>query len=186
MMTNEELFAFIKKNPVSVGCGVLSIALAVAIYFRSGEVPAAEAELTQRTAEADRFSANIKNAAQLKEQHETLVTAAKEIDSRLVRASQLGLNNQYFFKLENETGAKLVDFRQGGLLATKGGKTNFSPVAFTVSVQGELAQLMHFLHLLEGGAHYCRVQSATCLPAGGAAKRGLLTLTLNLELLGLP
>lgn len=185
-MTNEELFGFIKKNPVSVGCGLLSIALGAGIYLRSGEVPAAEAELAQRTAEADRYSANIKNAAQLKEQHEALVTAAKEIDSRLVRASQLGVNNQYFFKLENETGTKLVDFRQGGLMAVKGGKPNFNPVAFTVAVQGELPQLMHFLHLLESGAHYCRVQSATCLPAGGTGAKRLLTLTLNLELLGLP
>lgn len=185
-MTNEELLAFIKKNPVSVGCGILSIALAVVIYLRAGEVPAAEAELAQKSAEADRYGANIKNAAQLKEQHEALVTATKVIDSRLVRASQLGLNNQYFFKLENETGTKLVDFRQGGLLAVKGAKPNFNPVAFTVSVQGELPQLMHFLHLLESGTHYCRVQGATCLPAGGGQKRGLLTLTLNLELLGLP
>jgi hypothetical protein len=184
-MTNQELIAFLRKNPVGVVCAVLGIALAVVIYLRAGEVPAAEAELAQRTSEADRYAANIKNAAQLKEQYEALVAATEEIDSRLVRASQLGVNNQYFFKLESETGTKLVDFRQGGLLAAKGAKTNFSPVAFTVSIQGELPQLMHFLHLLESGTHYFRVQSATCLPAG-AATRGLLTLTLNLELLGQP
>lgn len=185
-MTNQELFAFIKKNPVTVGCGVLSVAIAAAIYFRAGEMPAAEAELAQKTSEADRYGNNLKNAVQLKEQHDALAAATKEVESRLVRASQLGVNNQYFFKLENETGTKLVDFRQGGLLAAKGAKANFAPVAFSVSVQGEMNQLLHFLRLLESGAHYCRIQSATFLPAGASAKKGLLTLTLNLELLGLP
>ncbi|MDO8539905.1 MAG: hypothetical protein Q7S40_05640 [Opitutaceae bacterium] len=184
-MTNDELIAFLKKNPISVGCGIISLALIGGIYFRAGIVPAAEADLAQKTAEADRYSSNIKNAGQLKEQHDTLVGATKEIDGRLVRASQLGVNNQYFFKLESATGAKLVDFRQGGLIAPKGGKAVFSPVAFTVSVQGEIPQLMHFLRLLESGAHYCRVQTATCMAASGTSKR-MLTLTLNLELLGLP
>ncbi len=185
-MTNEDIFAFARKNPVGVVCGVLSLALAAGIYFRAGEVPDAEANLLQKTIEADRYSANLKNAAQLKEQYEAMVAASKEIDARLVSASELGLNNQYFFKLENETGTKLVDFRQGGTIGGKGTKALYASVMFTISGQGDLAQLLHFLRLLESGAHYCRVQTATCSPASGTVRRGLLTLTLNLEVLGTP
>lgn len=185
-MTNEELYAFVRKNPVSFTGGVLSVLLLAGIYFRSGEVPAAEAELQQKTKEADRFSANVTHSVQLKEHHEALVRAVKEIDARLVRAGQLGVNNQYFFKLESETDTKLVDFRQSGLVPAKTGKPAYSPVAFTVTVQGELRQLLHFLRLLESGAHYARMQSASLVPAGREARRGLLTLSLNLELLGLP
>ncbi len=185
-MNTAELLAFIKKNPISVGCGLLCLILGAGIYFRSSEIPDAEAALAQKSAEAARYAANIKNAAQLKEQLDVLVAASKEIDSRIVHAGQLGVNSQYFYKLENESGAKLIDFRQGSLVAApKGTKPSFNPVGFTVSVQGNLSQMIEFLHRLESGAHFCRVTSATC-GTTGTGRSGLLTLTITLELLGLP
>lgn len=185
-MTNEEFIALVKKNPIGIGCAVLSLAIGLTLYFRSGALPETEAILEQRTAEADRHAANIKNAAQLKEQFEQLAEANKEIDNRVVRASQLGLNNQYFFRLETETGVKLVDFRQGAL-ATKAARATYSTVAFNVSVQGEMPQIVTFLRALESGAHFCRVTTATVNQASGAsARKGLLTMSLTLDLLGLP
>lgn len=184
-MSGDDLKVLVKKHPVSVGCGLLSLALAAGIYFRGGEIPDSDADLAARTADAERFATNIKNSAQLKEQLEALVAANKEIDARIIRAGQLGINNQYFFKLESETGTKLVDFRQAPLQPVKGAKTVFTPVPFNVSVQGTLPQLFEFLHRLESGAHYCRVIGATCGIAP-ANRGGPMTLALNLELLGLP
>jgi len=185
-MSNEAVIAFIKKNPISVGCGLLSLVLVAGTYFRGASIPDAEADLAQKSAEAGKHAANIKNAVQLQEHLDALVAANKEIDSRIIRAGQLGVNNQYFFKLESDTGAKLVDFRQVPLpTAPKGPKTAFNPVAFNVSVQGSLAQLIDFLHRLESGAHYCRVLTANCAVAP-LQRDGPLTLSLTLELLGLP
>lgn len=58
-MTNAELMAFVRKNPISVGCGAVALLLGAAVYFRASEIPAAEAELTQKSAEADRHGANL-------------------------------------------------------------------------------------------------------------------------------
>lgn len=184
-MTNEQLVALIKKNPVSVGCGVLSLALAVGLYFRSGGIPEAEAVLAEKTAQSERYTLNLTNAAQLKEQHEELVAANKAIDARIIRLSQLGINTQFFYKLERETGVKLVDNRQTSVAAAAKGKTTFIPVAFAISAQGTLPQLLDFLRLLESGSHYSRVMTAT-LTGSPANRSGPLTLALTLELLGLP
>ena len=181
-MTNEELFAVIKKNPISVGCAVLCIALGAGIYFRRGEIPEAEAELAQKTAEADRYASNIKNSVQLKEDVDALAAANKEIDTRIIRAGQLPANLQFFYKLFGESGVKSLDLRQGGLSSTKG-KT-YTPVMFSVSVSGDLNQIMHFLTLLESGARYVRVLTANCTVPSD--RNGPLTLALNLELLGVP
>src|SRR5215212_464410 len=117
-MTTEDIIAVIKKNPISLGCALLCLALGAGIYFRGSLIPDAEAELAQKTAEADRYASNIKNSAQLKEQHETLIAANKEIDGRIIRASQLALNHQYFYKIVAESGVKLVDGpRQGAIAA---------------------------------------------------------------------
>jgi hypothetical protein len=184
-MTNAELMAFIKKNPISVGCGAVALVLGAVIYFRGAAIPDAEAELAQKSADAQRHSANLRNADDLQEQVDAMAAANKEVESRLVRAGQLGLNQQYFYLLERETGVKLLEFRPGGLTSNaKGPKTAFNPVQFTVAVNGTLAQVMDFLFRLESGAHYCRVNSTQLFAAAGG--RETMTLQLSLELLGLP
>ena len=181
-MTNEELFALVKKNPISVGCAVLCVALAAGIYFRSGEVPAATDDLTKKSDEGSRLAANLQNAAQLKEQVDALSAAEKEMDSRIIRASQTLTNYEYFYKLESETGAKMT-ISQGVLTPSK--KTTYSGVPFTITVQGTLNQTLDYLRRLESGARYCRVTGVTCGVA--PADRGSpITLNLNLELLGQP
>lgn len=183
-MTSQELFALVKKNPISVGCGLLALALTAAIYLRSQSIPDAEEILTQKTATAERYALNIKYSAQLKDQLETLTGANKEIDTRIIRASQLGTNTQYFYKLQSDTGVKLLDFRQGTAGAAAKGKS-FISIPFSVSVQGTLPQVLKFLRELESGTHYCRILTASC--AGSAVARGQpLTLSINLEMLGLP
>ncbi|MSU23237.1 MAG: hypothetical protein EXS32_05360 [Opitutus sp.] len=184
-MTNEELFALLKKNPVSVGCGALSLALAAGIYFRGGVLPDHEAELAQKSAEGKRLAANVKYAAQLKEQLAAVVQANKEIERRLVRGSQIAINQQYFYKLEAETGTK-VTIQQSPISPVRGGvKTVFASVPFSATVAGSYSQLVDFLLRLEGQAHYCRVTSASCsVPL--TARNSAMSLTISLELLGLP
>ncbi len=187
MMTNEELLALLKKNPIGVICGVLSLALGAGIYFRSDEVPAAEAELAQKSEEGARLAANLQNAAQLKEQNDALTIAEKELESRLMHASQTLTNLQLFYKLESDTGVKMTVNSQGSLAAApkSAGKTIYSIVPFTITVQGSIAQLVDYLHRLESNARYCRVVSVTC--SAPTSERGApITLALNLELLGVP
>jgi hypothetical protein len=185
-MTNADVLAFIKKNPIGVGCGVLSLALAAGIYYRGGQVPDAEAALADKSAEGRRYSANLKNAAQMKEQLEAIVAANAEIDRRLVHVSESLSNSQFFYKAESESGVKLGVLTQTTTVAPKAaGKTPFVPVGFTVTVQGNLAQELKFLRILESGAHYCRVLSASC--SGSPTDHNApLNLSLTIELLGLP
>jgi hypothetical protein len=186
-MTKEQLFALLKKNPIGVGCGLLSLALAAGIYFRGGEVPAATEELTQKSDEGSRLAANLQNAAQLKEQVDTLAACEKELESRLVHASQTLTNYQYFYKLESDTGAKMTVISQVPVAppSKNAVKPLFTSVPFAITMQGTMPQMIDYLRRLESGARYCRVMSVTCgVPA--AERGGLVTLALNLELLGQP
>lgn len=184
-MTKEEILGFVGKNPIGIGCGVLALLLAGGSYWRSDEVPDSEEELTKKSAEAERYAANLKNAAQLKEQYDALVAANKSIDARVIRAGQLGKNLQYFYKLENETGVKLTaDPRQGVPATKKDAKAAYIAVPYQLSVQGDLTQLLSFLRRLENGTHFCRVLNITL--TGGGDRSAPLALMVNLELLGLP
>lgn len=185
-MSNAELVALVKKNPVSFGCGAVSVLLAVAIYFRSDAIPEAETLLAQKTAEAERLTLNVQYSAQLKEQVDTLTVATADIDGRAVRASQLGNNTQYFYRIERDTGVKIVDLRQTTpAVVAKPAKGSFIPVAFSVTAQGTLKQILEFLRQVENGAHFSRVLTASV--AGNATQRNSpLTLSFTVELLGVP
>ena len=178
-MTASDLLAVLKKNPISVACAVLSLGLGVAIYLRSDAIPEATTELDERSDEGRRYAQNINNAAQLKEQFDDLTVATKAIEAKLLRPSDIGINQQYFYRLESESGVKLTDLRQGGRGAPKGA---YVPISFSVTATGDFAQAMAFLRGLEDGTHYCRLQSAAII--GG--RKGPVTLNLTLELLGRP
>jgi Tfp pilus assembly protein PilO len=187
-ISNEQVIAFIKKNPIGFGCGALCLVLVAAMYYRSDLVPAAETELDQQSAEAERLAGNLKNATQLQEQLDAMIAAGKQVEYRLVHPGDLAKNQQYFYKLEADTGTK-IDCHQNALPVEKDRKTLYLSVPYTVNVQGDYSQILSFLRKLESGAHYCRVLNATLVSGGagaGESAESPLTLNLNLELLGQP
>jgi hypothetical protein len=185
-MTTQDLVAGIKRNPVSIACAVLSVIFVAALFLRSDFIAEAETKLAEKSAEAQKYAANIQYSAQLKEQVDTVTALNKEIDARIIRASQLGTNTQYFYKMESGTDVKMIDLRQvTPATVAKPAKGSFLPVAFAVSVQGDLNHILTFLQQVENGAHYSRVLTAS-LSSNPAQRGSSLTLALSLELLGTP
>jgi hypothetical protein len=192
-MTAIKLPNFIKKQPVALGCALLCAALAVAIYLGRDALAKATDDLAQKKSEGEHFRENVTNAGKLDEQFESITRATQAIEARLVHADQLAINLQYFYKLESETQTKLTDLRQTGVTtSTKNtGKTNYVGVAYSIGVQGTYPQLLDFMRRVENGEHFSRVLGLTLSRAGGGetatpGNTGVLSLNLNLELLGLP
>ncbi len=189
-MSGEKIVAMLKANPVGVACGAVSLALAVGIFLRSDRVPAREAALDQKASQGERIDANLKNGVQLREQLAAISVSRAQIESRMVHPDELAQNLQFFYKLEAETGTKLVDLGQNSLGTNKSfarGK-NYIYVGYRLSVRGDYARLMDFLRRLESNQRFCRVLTATLGVTGATDKdrAGEMTINLGLELLGLP
>jgi Tfp pilus assembly protein PilO len=181
--SSEEVMASIKKNPISVGSALLTVALLVVTYLHSGRGAELETELEEKSAEAAKLASNLKNAAQLKEQFDALLVAKTAIEARMIRAEDLPTNQQYFYKLEADSGVKLLDIRQS-TGSRKDAKGAYQPTAFSLNVQGDYRQLLTFLRRLESGSRYCRVLTTSCTTP---SDRGpVLVMSVNLELLGFP
>ncbi|HNC23418.1 MAG TPA: hypothetical protein PLU52_04365 [Opitutaceae bacterium] len=188
MISNEQLIGFIKSQPVGVGCAVLTILLGAGIYLRNDKVSDSEALLDQKITQGERIDANLKNGVELPEQLAALASSRQQVEARLIRADELAKNKQYFYKLESETGVKLVEISQNAIPnAVQGAKTIYLPIGFSVAVRGDYPHLIDFLQRLEKGQRYCRVISANLSLLSMTSKdRGAaeLTLNLSLELLG--
>jgi hypothetical protein len=181
-MTSTDLVALLKKHPIGVGCGLISIVCGVLLYVRAGNIASTQAELEARSAEAAKMITNVRNAKGLPEQVAEIQSLSKEMEGRLMKAGQLAVNLQYFYKLETETEVKLVDVRQNSF--PRNTKTLYAGVPFNVSVQGSFGHVTDFLNHLENGRHFCRINTANYSKISGAGND--IALSLNLELLGQP
>lgn len=186
-MTNQELIEKVRKYPVLFACGALILALAIALYLRGGNLAEVQAEYDAKAAEGEAILANVTNGANLDNHLKQISEASSSLESRLVRVTDLAKNLQYFYRIEAETGVKVLDLRQLGLEGAEARAPNplYSPVIYTVSVQGSFPEILMFLSRLETGSHFFRLRSLNCLraPQGEA---GTLVLNLNLTLLGFP
>jgi len=188
MMTNAEILPFLRKNVICVTCVIVSIAIGVTLYMRSGLLPDAEKVLADKSKQGELIAANIEDAHQLKEQYAAIATANLAIANRMIRVGQLAENLQYFYRLESETGTKLMgDPRQIAWSPPpkNAPKTAYTPVGFALSAQGTYTQLMDLLRRLENGEHYCRINACNLRPTTEQQRGSLLTISLTIELLGI-
>ena len=184
-MTAADITTTFKKQPIGFICGLLIIVLAVLLYLQGSETDTNQADYESKSGEATRIIANVNASKNLVEQVQEIQAQVKDLESRLVRSSQLAVNLQYFYKLEAETNVKLLDVRQNAV--PRGSGLSYTGIPFSVTIQGPYKQVMFFLNRLENGRHLChftganftKIANDTSSPVG-------MTLTLNLELLGQP
>lgn len=191
-MTGADLIALIKKQPVAFACGLLVVLGGLNLYFRGDALSLAQAEAEARQQEQKKIEANARHTLGLAEATAAMQAAGRQFDARLVRAGQLADNLQFFYRLEADTGVKLLDVRQQGIPAPRPGERRgaYVPIPFAVSVQGSFPQVLAFLRRLEAGPHVVRFPQVTVTKATGGAEGAAalpgLSLTVNLEMLGTP
>ncbi len=188
-MNTADVITLVKKQPIGFGCGLLCIIIAVILYLRSDKISESQTEYEAKSAERSQVLANVRNSEHLKDQLAELQKLSKEMESRLIRAGQLAINLQYFYKLEAENEVKLMDPRQGAL--SRGNKGPYMGIPYSVTVQGSYKHVLSFLQRLESGAHFCRFNSVTFAKVvgsndspGDAGASANMNLALNIELLG--
>ncbi len=188
-MNSTALKELIKKHLVAAIFVGVSLLLAGAAIYRSSELPIRREMLEQRTSEGRRLQANITNASLLKENVEELAELNKQAAQRLVNPNQLGENLQFFYRVETAAGVKIIDLRQTYIpQGTKAVKSSFVSVPYTVSVQGDFRSVMNFVRKIEKSMRFSRIAAGSLgqAPSDGRNTQEVVTMTLNLELLGLP
>lgn len=195
-MTGADLIALIKKQPVAFGCALVALLCGVLLYFRSDATAEARALFEAKETEANKMEANVRHLAGLPEEAEQVQEAGRQFEARLVRAGQLATNLQFFYRIEAETGVKLVDVRQNPIPAVRPNtpRTAYSPIPFALAVQGNFTQVYDFLRRVESGPHFTRfnqvtftkVEAAAATNTGAAAAGDLMNVNLLVEILGTP
>lgn len=190
-MTGADLIALIKKQPIAFACGLIVVLCAGWIYYDSDGVDNAQRDFEEKEKESKKIAANARSANGLAEQTAELQSAMKHVESHLLRVADLANNLQIFYRLETETGVKLVDARQNTLPTPKQGapKTLYTAIPFSISIQGNYTQLWSFIRRVETIPQFGRFTRLTLTKVEGGGNEvaaDTMTAVLTLELLGTP
>ena len=182
--------AIFKKYPVGIISATITIVALGLCVFRYSAIADLHASLASKNKQAQIQSTNITHSAQLEEQLNALHEANKTIEGRLVNPQELAINLQYFYKLETDTGVKLLDAHSGAAPQGKpqASKSGYKPVPYIVTLKGSFAQAVSFIRKLEQGNSYCRIMGANYIPAqeesAEKSEAPAVILTLTIEILG--
>ena len=183
-ISNEQFLAFIKKNPLGIGCAILSIFLAAFIYYRADLLPAVHTVVEEKSKEGERLAANVKYSSQLREQLDELTASGKVVGQPPGESGPVAEQFRVFLQARsgNEHPASQLDSGVQRRCETQpeGGFRDgrFSPSTCRAAIHKSWI----FLHRLETGLHYCRILNSTFAKVG--IEGDLLTLNLTVELLG--
>jgi Tfp pilus assembly protein PilO len=187
-MTGADITAAAKKHPIGVVCGLISLICVVLLYLGSDAVDERKTVADERSKTDHAINANVTNSKDLAQQTEEMQHAVKEMESRLIKGSQLAINLQYFYRLESETGVKMADVHQGSIPALRsGGKGGYIPVPFGVNIQGNFKQVLDFMQRVENGPRVARFTSVsfTKTQTEATGPNGF-NISMGIEFLGTP
>ena len=186
-LTGKNLTALFKKQPVGITCGIMSLILAVALYFRWDALDEATDALEAAQTEVNHLKANKNNAVNLKEQYEALLAANRMIaENRAVLPREEASNMSYFYAIEGDTGVVEVTATPKGASKALPGKS-FVEVGFSLAERGNYRQLVDFVRRVEQGKNFSHILSAVLVNSTAKDQtETILTLDLNLNLLGVP
>lgn len=179
-LETKDVVAAVKRRPLLVTCATVSLALALVLYFRMDVRDGLQSRLDEREKELMRLAGNTKFSAQMDTQLQALRKANAVIEAGALRAGELARNQQLFYRLEAESGVKLLDLRQlNPAVPAKGGPSTYVGLPFNLTIKGDYSQVLDFLQRLDHGATLCRVINASIArPVDGS-----YTLSLGVELL---
>lgn len=182
-MKTEDFVAYLKRYPIPFLSGVIIVAALLTAYLRLNVNTELEGRYQTVSAEGEVVMRNIVNGSGLKENVELIQTRSKELESRLVRPAELAKNLQYFYRLEGETGGKLGELRQVPQAGLPKAENSFQPVQYSLVVTADFPVLMDYMHRLEEGPAFYRMNNFSLQHSRESARR-MLVIAMNIELLG--
>lgn len=172
--------ARVRRNPYPFLCLFLTLCLGIGAWYLRARTEMLEAEHAERSQEGEAMLKLLVGASTQKAELAMARETARRIEDNLIVETNLAENHWYFFKLEEQTKAKLVEVHQL-TSPINDASTLFKRIPYAVRVSGTYEQVAAFLLALETGP---RLVSVVGFGFTRQTNGDLLSLELSLELLG--
>ena len=171
--------ALLRRYPHCAICAALTIAFGVTAWILDGQIAELELSQLERAREGEATLDLLVGASTQRQELSVAREVAHRIETNLVAEENLADNLWYFYKLEEQTRARLPALHQ--LSSPPGDASSlFKRIPYTIRATGNYEQVAAFLLALETGPRIVNIVAFTCSRSGGVE----LSLDLSIELLG--
>jgi Tfp pilus assembly protein PilO len=173
----------VKRHRTATVFAAISLVLAVVDVLTYKQVYLLGQIHALRQHEGEEISKQLIRGPTLREESEVVATATRRIEENLVVETNLAENLWYFYKIEEDTRARLSELRQlSAPLADTG--SPYRTIPYSLKLTGTYQQVSAFLYRLETGPRLARITSFSFSRA--SADSPVVSLDLGLNLLGRP
>ena len=163
-MNLEGLIRKIRQYPLVTVFGAISLILIIAILIRNPKVSSLQEINDQREREWTTVRTNHERSAGLEAEVEKLRSFSEEVNRRLISADAIANNYNYFYRIERQTGIRIVNIQQLPVASARRPQylpelNDFDLVPFNLTFQGSFDVTMTFLQGIERGEHLVRIES---------------------------
>jgi hypothetical protein len=178
--------SLLRRHPLATICGGIALVVLGAFVFRYSSLDDAKELLAQQQGKAESIHRNIRNATELPEHLAALQSGVTRLEEKLMRSGDVAAYQQFFFKLETDSGVKIVRLQPTATSRPGQGKQagTYLPLGFDITVEGTFPDVVRFSRNLESSARYFRLGSFSVRRGGGTGQSNIVTLIMGLELLG--
>jgi Tfp pilus assembly protein PilO len=175
------LAARLRRNPFCAVCLVIALACGPVAWFLHGTVTELGVQHQARSKEWEAMLTLLVGGSAQRQEVTAVREATRRIEDNLVVEANLAENLWYFYKLEEQTKARLPELHQ--LNASIGDRSaTYTRVPYSLRVAGSFDQVAAFLGNLEMGPRIANITAFNFARSGANADTHVLDL--NLELLG--
>jgi len=189
-MNPQVIIAKIKQYPIAVGGVVFILVIGAAFFLRKSKTPELEGQREKLENQWNAMQINTGQSSEIAQDMEKVSEYSTEVNSRLMVRDAKALNQQYFYELEEQTGLTLSLLSQSDTpppLRPKPGKPNitlYSPIEFSVNVEGTFSEVLDFLYRLEHGKYFTRIEGFATSSTGVSDDDDLIQISLKMDILG--
>jgi Tfp pilus assembly protein PilO len=176
-----EWLAVVRRHPLSALCGIICILCGFASWYIYGNMRWLELEHKQLSTDGDLMMATLITGPSIRTELEAVRDVTRRLDDNLVVEDNLAENLWYFYKIEQQTKARLLELHQLNSPISDS-KSLYKRIPYSLRVSGNYEETAAFLYAIETGP---RLANITLVDFRRVEPGGLaVILQINVELLG--
>lgn len=196
-MSGQDLIKVFKQYPIATVSLIVAAVAFGTVYFRWMGQPDMQSRLDSLRNQWVAIETNVfKNSVNLEEHLEYVKTISQDARDRFINRPELGRNYRYFYGIENETGVRITALeqlpppppapqRRGRGQEREAPPPVYSGIGYSMTIVGTYRQVLSFLHALENGQHFYRLNTMTLQPQA-ASEHSIISAALTFDVMGNP
>ncbi len=186
-MNKELIIQIVRKYPIAAVGLVVAILLGGVLYLRSGTLPEEQSKYEELEKTVEVIRRNKISAVNLEQNLEEIRGLVADMESRLMREGARTDHLRYFLRLAEDSQVEMSDPLNTGRVApgAKAPLKIYPQLEWRITVRGNLASVLDFIHKSRTDFHPASLQSLTLFPVQGS-RSDAVAAELNLSVLARP